>query len=220
MWKWWLAGFTLLAVLVYALRPQPEVRVTATVAGPQIAEQQQQPQARAAPVAEAPAAVVLPPPDDHLSATAEMAEAEAIAPRPEVVESLREARLNGDSRTPPLNQSRQRDELPSAEQLQDPELYQQYERRQQQRMYRAYVEASKIKVAELEKMIERGRREGISAEQIAFAEQKAQGIQQMAEQLQQQHPEIMADDFAPADDWLTPPAPRQQEAEQTQQTVQ
>lgn len=218
MWKWWLAGFTLLAVLVYALRPQPEVRVTATVAGPQTAEQQ--PQASAALIAETPAAVVLPQPDDHPGAAAALTEAAVITPRPEVVESLREARLNGDSRTPPLNQSRQRDELPSAEQLQDPELYQQYERRQQQRMYRAYVEASKIKVAELEKMIERGRREGISAEQIAFAEQKAQGIQQMAEQLQQQHPEIMADDFAPADDWLTPPAPRQQGAEQTEQTVQ
>jgi len=121
---------------------------------------------------------------------------------PEAIESLRQARLHGDDRTPNLNESRERDELPTPEQLEDPELYQEYERRQQQRMYRAYVEAAKVKTAELRKMIEQGKEGGISDEEIAFAEAKIQGIEDMAAQLQQDHPEIMQDEYKPADDWL------------------
>jgi len=121
---------------------------------------------------------------------------------PDAIESLRQARLHGDDRTPNLNKSRERDELPTPEQMEDPELYQEYERRQQQRVYRAYVEAAKIKTAEIRKMIEQGKEGGISDEEIAFAEAKIQGIEDMAAQLQQQHPDIMQDEYKPADDWL------------------
>jgi hypothetical protein len=121
---------------------------------------------------------------------------------PDAIESLRQARLHGDERTPNLNKSRERDELPTPEQMEDPELYQEYERRQQQRVYRAYVEAAKIKTAEIRKMIEQGKEGGISDEEIAFAEAKIQGIEDMAAQLQQEHPDIMQDEYKPADDWL------------------
>ena len=92
--------------------------------------------------------------------------------------------------------------MPTPEQIEDPELYQEYERRQQNRVYRAYVEASKIKTAEIRNMIERGKQEGISDQEIQFAEDKIKGIEDMAAQLQRDHPEIMQDDFKPADDWL------------------
>ena len=121
---------------------------------------------------------------------------------PDAIESLRQARLHGDDRTPNLNKSRERDELPTPEQMEDPELYQEYERRQQQRVYRAYVEAAKIKTAEIRKMIEQGKEGGISDEEIAFAEAKIKGIEDMAAQLQQEHPDIMQDEYKPADDWL------------------
>lgn len=129
---------------------------------------------------------------------------EQAAPRldQQAIESLRVARLHGDDRTPNLNKSRERDELPTPEQLEDPQLYQEYERRQQQRMYRAYVEAAKIKTAEIQTMIEQGKEGGISDEEIAFAEAKIKGIEDMAAQLQRDHPEIMEDEYKPADDWL------------------
>jgi hypothetical protein len=69
-------------------------------------------------------------------------------------------------------------------------------------VYRAYVEAAKIKTAEIRKMIEQGKEGGISDEEIAFAEAKIQGIEDMAAQLQQEHPDIMQDEYKPADDWL------------------
>lgn len=121
---------------------------------------------------------------------------------PEAIESLRQSRLHGDDRTPNLNKTRERDELPTPEQLEDPELYQEYERRQQQRVYRAYVEAAKIKTAEIRKMIEKGKQEGISDEEIQFAEDKIKGIEDMSAQLQRDYPEIMEDEYQPADDWL------------------
>jgi len=196
----WLFVIPVVAVLIWWLKPEVEV-ITAPAGEPLVGEPEQ---GSAAPVS-----VVN---DEKESDTPIL----SVAPEPEVevsnrqpgeldsdaIASLRESMVNGDSRAPKLNKTRQRDELPSAEELADPELYQRYERRQQNRMYRAYVEASKIKVAELEKMIERGKQEGISDEQIQFAEDKIKGIQDMAAQLQIDHPEIMEDNYTPADDWL------------------
>ncbi|NRA24843.1 MAG: hypothetical protein HRU08_10305 [Oleispira sp.] len=122
-------------------------------------------------------------------------------PDPEAVASLREARLKGDPRAPKLSQHHER-ELPTAEELGDHEQYIEYERRQQKRVYRAYVEASKIKTAQLRSMIEKGKAEGISDEEIAFAEEKIRGIEEMAIQLQQDHPDIMEDNYQPPADWL------------------
>lgn len=121
----------------------------------------------------------------------------------QAIASFRDSIKNGDPRAPALNQSRQRDEEPTAAQLEDPQLYEQFERRQQMRVYRAYVEASKSKVAELETMIERGQREGVDEEQIEFARAKIKGIQEMAEELKRDYPDIMESSYAPADDWLT-----------------
>jgi len=126
---------------------------------------------------------------------------ETFTPNPEVVASLRQARLEGDSRTPNLAPNHER-EAATEEELGDHEQYLEYEQRQQKRVYRAYVEASKVKTAQLRSMIERGKAEGISDEEIAFAEEKVRGIEEMAAKLQQDYPDIMQDSYQPPADWL------------------
>jgi hypothetical protein len=126
---------------------------------------------------------------------------EDFIPNPEAVASMRQARLEGDSRAPQLAKHHER-EVPTAEELGDHEQYLEYERRQQKRVYRAYVDASKIKTAQLRSMIEQGKTEGISAEELEFAENKIRGIEEMALTLQQDYPDIMDDSYQPPADWL------------------
>lgn len=122
-------------------------------------------------------------------------------PNPDAVNSLRDARVNGDSRAPELGEHHER-EKPTEEELGDHEQYLEYEKRQQKRVYRAYVEASKIKTKQIQDMIERGKAEGVSDEEIAFAENKIRGIEEMAAELQRDYPDIMEDSYQPPADWL------------------
>jgi hypothetical protein len=126
---------------------------------------------------------------------------EDFIPNPEAIASMRKARLEGDPRAPALGKYHQRD-LPTEEELNDHELYLEYERRQEKRVYRAYVEASKIKTSQLRAMIAKGKAAGISEEDIAFAEEKISGIENMALTLQQDYPDIMEDSYEPPADWL------------------
>ena len=126
---------------------------------------------------------------------------EYFIPNAEAVASMRQARIEGDPRTPTLGEYHER-ETPTTEELGDHEQYLEYERRQQKRVYRAYVEASKIKTARLREMIEKGKAEGISAQEIEFAEKKILGIESMAATLQQDYPDIMEDSYQPPADWL------------------
>lgn len=126
---------------------------------------------------------------------------EDFIPDPKAIESMQQARLKGDPRAPKLGKHHER-EVPTEEELGDHEQYLEYERRQQKRVYRAYVDASKIKTAQLRSMIEQGKAEGISPEEIAFAEDKIKGIEEMAAKLQQDYPDIMEDSYQPPADWL------------------
>lgn len=126
---------------------------------------------------------------------------EDFIPDPEAIKSMQQARLKGDPRAPKLAKHHER-EVPTEEELGDHEQYLEYERRQKKRVYRAYVDASKIKIAQLRSMIEQGKAEGISAEEIAFAEDKIKGIEEMAAKLQQDYPDIMEDSYQPPADWL------------------
>lgn len=126
---------------------------------------------------------------------------EDFIPNPEAIASMRQARINGDPRAPKLAEHHER-EVPTAEELGDHEQYLEYERRQQKRVYRAYVDASKIKTAQLRSLIEQGKAEGVSAEEIEFAEKKIRGIEEMALTLQQDYPDIMDDSYQPPADWL------------------
>lgn len=122
-------------------------------------------------------------------------------PNPITVASLRQARIDGDPRAPKLSKHHER-ETPSEEELGDHEQYLEYEQRQQKRVYRAYVEASKVKTKQIRDMIERGKAEGVSDEEIAFAEEKIRGIEEMAAELQRDYPDIMEDNYQPPADWL------------------
>lgn len=126
---------------------------------------------------------------------------ENFIPNPKAIESMRQARLKGDPRTPKLTKHHER-EVPTEEELGNHEQYLEYEHRQQKRVYRAYVDASKIKTAQLRSMIEQGKAEGISPEEIAFAEDKIKGIEEMAAKLQQDYPDIMEESYQPPSDWL------------------
>lgn len=127
--------------------------------------------------------------------------AETFIPNPEVIASMSQARLHGDPRAPSLGEHHER-ETPTEKELGNHEEYLEYERRQQKRVYRAYVDASKIKTAQLRSMIEQGKTEGITEEQIAFAEKKIRDIEEMAITLQQDFPDIMDDSYQPPADWL------------------
>ncbi|MBU2040141.1 MAG: hypothetical protein KKH95_13440 [Gammaproteobacteria bacterium] len=119
----------------------------------------------------------------------------------DAIASMQAARINGDPRAPKLSPSRPR-EMPTAEELSDEEQYLAYEQRQEKRMFRAFVEASKQKTALIQQYIDQAEAGGISEEEVAFAREKIRKIEEMALKLQQEHPDIMQDTFKPEDNWL------------------
>ena len=121
-------------------------------------------------------------------------EPEAWTPDPQAVEALRQSRLHGDPRTPPIARRETEREMPTEEELADPELYLQYEARQQQKVYASFVEASKKKISDLEAIIERGKQGGVSPEQLAEGEEKLRRLKEMREQLLAENPELVAED--------------------------
>ncbi|WP_105255008.1 hypothetical protein [Pseudoalteromonas sp. T1lg75] len=68
--------------------------------------------------------------------------------------------------------------------LDDHQAYQQYQGAQQLALKRAYVNAAQDKVAGLKSLLARGEREGISAEQLEFARNKIDALEQMQQQLE------------------------------------
>lgn len=118
------------------------------------------------------------------------------------IDSLAHSRLHGDARAPALSARTVRT-VPTAAELANHDLYLAYEQRQDKQLKRAYVEAAQVKTAELQNWIAKGRQHGISDEQIAQAQRKLDGIQAMAAELQQQHPDLLNDEFQPTDTpWL------------------
>lgn len=114
-----------------------------------------------------------------------------LAPLPETridaVASMSEARQHGDAREPAVVRDAPR-EMPTAAELADPEAYQRYENRQNQRLYKAYVKAADDEIPQLQQDIARARREGMSEEQLKEGEEKLRRIQAMRDQLQADHP--------------------------------
>lgn len=101
----------------------------------------------------------------------------------DATQSMSNAREHGDARQPALQRDVPRD-MPSAQELADPEAYQRYEARQNQRLHKAYVNAADTEIPRLQKDIERARQAGLSPEQIAEGEEKLRRIQAMRDQLQ------------------------------------
>ena len=80
-----------------------------------------------------------PEPAPELAAEPEI---EQWQPDPQAVESLRRSMEEGDPRAPPIARRETEREMPTEAELADPELYLQYETRQQQKVYASFVQAS------------------------------------------------------------------------------
>ncbi|MEH6785235.1 MAG: hypothetical protein V7688_15275 [Alcanivorax jadensis] len=110
-------------------------------------------------------------------------------PSPQAVSALRESMRHGDPRTPPLAPRTDLREPPSAAELADPALYQQYEQRQQQSVYASFANAVDQRIPELEAMIAKGRASGISEAQLAEGEAKLAKLSEQRDQLSAQQAE-------------------------------
>lgn len=115
-------------------------------------------------------------------------------PSPQAVVALRESMRNGDPRTPPLVRNTDLREPPSAAELADPALYQQYEARQNQAVRASFVAAANRKMVELEGLIARGKEFGIAPEQLEEGIAKLDKLREQRDQLVAQHPELAAEE--------------------------
>lgn len=106
------------------------------------------------------------------------------------VEALRESRLAGDDRAPAIVRDEGRREAPTAAELSDPEAYQRYEARQNERLYRSYIKAAETEVPKLQEQLAKGKQGGLTPEQIAEGEEKLRRIEEMRNQLMSDHPEL------------------------------
>lgn len=114
---------------------------------------------------------------------------QAELPQVDAVDSLRRAREEGDARAPAVARSPER-ESPTAAELADPDAYQRYEARQNERLYRSYVKSAESEIPKLQDQIARGRQGGLTPEQIAEGEEKLRRIEAMRNQLMSDHPEL------------------------------
>ncbi|MDW5415767.1 hypothetical protein R6242_04175 [Iodobacter sp. CM08] len=106
-------------------------------------------------------------------------------------ESMADARINGDPRTPPIIRSNNSEAATPAE-LADHPAYKQYEARQNLRELAAFSAAVPEKIRQLREDINRGRAAGIAPELIAGQEEKVLQLEEMRSQLITEHPEISA----------------------------
>ena len=117
---------------------------------------------------------------------------ERAAPEPFSVplNSMADARVNGDPRTPPIVRSTVEREMPTPEELADPDLYQEYESRQNQKVYRSFYSASKNKLVEMEKLMEQARSQGVSDDKLREGEEKIAKMKAMREKLAQTYDDL------------------------------
>lgn len=106
------------------------------------------------------------------------------------IESMREARLQGDDRTPPITRNNVPAEAPTPEELADPELYSEYETRQEMKLKSAYVAAAYPEMQTITKQLQAMRDAGLDEAAVREAEEKLIQLQQMTQRLQEQHPEL------------------------------
>ncbi|MFZ6874242.1 hypothetical protein ACO0LF_19465 [Undibacterium sp. Di27W] len=100
------------------------------------------------------------------------------------------ATRDGDPRTPPIEHTQVTQEMPSAAELADSKAYQQYEARQNTRLYAAYVQAADEEIPRLRAAIARAHDMGMAAADIAKGEEKLRRITAMQGQLLNEHPEL------------------------------
>jgi len=118
------------------------------------------------------------------------AESTSMRPLQAPLNSLADARINGDPRTPPIVRSTIEREMPTPEELADPDLYQEYEIRQNQKVYRSFYSASKNKLVKMEKLMEQARSQGVSEDKLREGEEKIAKMKAMREKLAQTYNDI------------------------------
>jgi hypothetical protein len=94
-------------------------------------------------------------------------------------DSMADARLHGDPRTPPLLRAAAAPAGPNAAQLADPHAYRAYQAGQDARVMAAFADAVQSEVPRLQADVERARASGIPAERIARVEAKIRRLQQL-----------------------------------------
>jgi hypothetical protein len=104
-------------------------------------------------------------------------------------ESMANARINGESRTPPIVRQEQKIAATAAE-LADHKAYQEYEARQNMQELAAFSKAVPAQIAQLQEDIRKGKALGIAPELIAQQERKVAELGAMRQQLLAAHPEI------------------------------
>lgn len=129
-------------------------------------------------------------PRERTASTMEEPSTEPVTPDPSAVASLRRGREQGEPRTPPLVENSPLRELPTDEELADPELYLEYEGRQKQQVLASFLKASERKTNELKAAIERAESEGMPEAQLEEGREKLRRLEAMREQLLRDYPEL------------------------------
>ena len=99
------------------------------------------------------------------------------------IASLQQTRLNGDSRAPKLREKDWERELPTAEELADPEKYQAYEQKNEEQVQRAFIAAAAERIPEIEQAIVEAEERGLDPVQLQDGISKLEKIKAMQAQL-------------------------------------
>lgn len=105
------------------------------------------------------------------------------------IESMADARINGDDRAPPIGTSVEA-ESATAEELASPDLYLEYEARQEKKIYKAYIEAARAKTEQLEALIIKAKEQGMSEDEVEVGLEKIKRINKMKAQLLLENPDL------------------------------
>ena len=108
--------------------------------------------------------------------------------KPENIESLRATR-DGDPRAPEIGSYVPR-ELPTPEEVADPELYAKFEMKQRGKFITGYVSSSKKKIEELQNFLDENR-EGIKLEDILDIEEEIAELKKVRVRMMNEHPELL-----------------------------
>lgn len=125
----------------------------------------------------------------HAESSMPSAPTSAVTPFPASVESasdvgdaaatMADARLHGDDRAPPIDDSRAEPGAPqpTAWELIDRQAYREYEQREQQRVRSAYVEAAAKQLTQWQAALAEARARGLPVQDIAAAEEKVRRLE-------------------------------------------
>lgn len=107
----------------------------------------------------------------------------------EKINSLKHARLNGDTRGPTLA-PHELTHRSSAHQKQDPDQYNQYQTNKKRQLILNYIEAAQPKINRLKEQVKIAKDKGLPKDELAEGEEKIVRLQEMIEQLKTQYPDL------------------------------